>query len=140
MVLEISPGGEPYPFVEKRGLKSRARVNQRELSKQDSFLVIFCEGTIPSEHSKYIRFFDTNKLTKEAINEIANIELSTDNTRNLRYFDNPNFEGLLLDLLPQGYAVLIQKNLVQDKKSDRINRMNKIILFFIMVNPKFTIS
>jgi len=30
--------------------------------------------------------------------------------------------------------------LVQDKKSDRINRMNKIILFFIMVNPKFTIS
>ena len=35
---------------------------------------------------------------------------------------------------------LNRRILVQDKKSDRINRMNKIILFFIMVNPKFTIS
>ena len=82
--------GEPYPFVEKRELKSRARVNQRELSKQDSFLVIFCEGTLPSEHNKYILFFDTNKVTKEAINEIADIELSTDYTRNLRYFMDLN--------------------------------------------------
>ena len=86
--------------MEKRGLKPRARGNQREFSKQDSLLVILCEGTPPSEHNKYIRFFDTNKVTKEAINEIANIELSTDYTRNLRYFDNPKFEDLLLDLLP----------------------------------------
>jgi len=113
--------GEPYPFVEKRELKPRARVNQREFSKQNSFLVIFCEGTIPSEHSKYIRFFDTNKVTKEAINEIANIELSTDYTRNLRYFDNSNFEGLLLDLLPQDYALLIQKD-------PSIKRKNRYVL------------
>ena len=91
--------GEPYPFVEKRELKPRARVNQREFSKQNSFLVIFCEGTIPSKHSKYIRFFDTNKVTKEAINEIANIELSTDYTRNLRYFMDLNLfvEQFLVD-------------------------------------------
>ncbi len=41
------------------------------------------------------------------------------------------------------YTPFRKKNeffLVQDKKSDRMNRMNKIILFFIMVNPKFTIS
>jgi hypothetical protein len=46
---------------------------------------------------------------------------------------------LLLVFLPPPLIFMFQ-HLVQDKKSDRINRMNKIILFFIMVNPKFTIS
>ncbi len=82
--------GEPYPFVEKRGLKSRARGNQRGFSKQNSFLVIFCEGNLSREQNKYIRFFDTNNVTKEAMNEIADIELSTDDTRNLRYFMDLN--------------------------------------------------
>jgi hypothetical protein len=102
--------GEPYPFIQKKALKPRARVNKKEFPKQNCFLVIFYEGTLPDEHKKYIRFFDTNKVTKAAINEIANIELSTDYTKNLRYFDNPKFESLVIDLLPQDYALLIQQD------------------------------
>lgn len=110
--------GKIYPFIQKRELKPNARISKKEFSKQNTFLVIFCEGTIPDEHKKYIRFFDTNKVTKSAINEIANIELSTDYTRNVRYFDNPRFENLVLDLLPLDYALLIQ----QDHSIKRKNR------------------
>ena len=39
-----------------------------------------------------------------------------------------------------GFTFSIRKILVQDKKSDRINGMNKIFLFSIIVNPKFTIG
>jgi len=102
--------GEPYPFIQKRELKPRARVGKKEFPKQNCFLVLFCEGTLPDEYKKYIRFFDTNKVTKSAINEIADIEVSTDYTRNVRYFDNPKFESLILDLLPLDYALLIQKD------------------------------
>ncbi|MGD9031728.1 MAG: hypothetical protein PVH02_03635 [Desulfobacteraceae bacterium] len=109
---------EPYPFVEKRELKPRARVSQREFSKQNSFLVIFCEGTLAREHRKCFRFFESNKTTKAAINEIADIKLSIDYVKNLRFFDNPKFEPLLLGLLPVDYALLIQ----QDPSVKRKNR------------------
>jgi hypothetical protein len=102
--------GEPYPFVRKRELKPRAKGNKTEFAQQNSFLVIFCEGTLPGEYKKYIRFFDTNKISKSAINEIADIELSRDYSRNIRYFDNRKFGRLLLDLLPQDYALLIQQD------------------------------
>ena len=82
---------------------------------QNSFLVIFYEGNLPGEYKKYIRFFDTNKVSKTAIHEIANIELSRDYIRNIRYFDNRKFRDLLLDLLPEDYALLIQ----QDSKIKR---------------------
>jgi len=77
---------------------------------QNSFLVIFYEGNLPGEYKKYIRFFDTNKVSKRAIHEIANIELSRDYSRNIRYFDNRKFRGLLLNLLPEDYALLIQQD------------------------------
>ena len=101
---------EPYPFVQKRELKPRARGNKIEFPKQNSFLVIFCEGLLPSKYKKYIRFFDTNKVSKKAVNEIANIDLSVDFSRNIRHFDNPEFESLLHDLLPHDYALLIQQD------------------------------
>jgi hypothetical protein len=102
--------GEPYPLVSKRELKPRARIVEREYLHHNRFLVMFCEGTIPGFYRKYIRFFDTNKVTKEAIAELTNVQLHKKYTKNLRYFENLNFEHLVLDLLPVDYALLIQKD------------------------------
>ena len=101
---------KPYPFVSKRELKPRARVVEKEYILHNHFLLLFCEGTIPGRYKKYIRFFDTNKVTKEGIDELANILLHRTYTKNLRYFDNPGFEPLVIDLLPVDYALLIQKD------------------------------
>ncbi len=108
--MNFSRAGEPYPFVSKRELKPRARVVEKEHILHNRFLLLFCEGTIPSSYKKYIRFFDTNKVTKEGITELANVQLHNKYTKNLRYFDNPGFEQLVLDLLPVDYALLIQKD------------------------------
>ena len=110
--------GEPYPFVHKRELKPRARVVEQEYIHQNHFLVLFCEGTIPREYKKYIRFFDNNKITKEYINEFVHIKLHKQYSKNLRYFDNPDFSTLLFDLTPVDYALLIQ----QDTSIKRQNR------------------
>jgi hypothetical protein len=96
--------------VPKRELKPRARVVEKEFVYHNHFLVLFCEGTIPNPFKKYIRFFDTNKVTKEAIAELAHVHLHKKYTKNLRYFDNPGFENLVLDLLPVDYALLIQRD------------------------------
>ena len=102
--------GKPYPFVQKRELKPRARIVEQEYVLHNHFLVIFCESTVPSRYKKYIRFFDSNKVTKEAIAELAYVQLHKKYTQNLRYFDNPGFQNLVLDLLPVDYALLIQKD------------------------------
>ncbi|MCK5340356.1 MAG: hypothetical protein KAJ60_04735 [Desulfobulbaceae bacterium] len=110
--------GEPYPFVQKRELKPRARITEQEYINQNHFLVLFCEGTIPNHYKKYIRFFDHNKVTKDAINELIHIQLHKKYTKNLRHFDNPDFSKLMLDLTPVDYALLIQ----QDPSIKRQNR------------------
>jgi hypothetical protein len=71
---------------------------------------MFCEGTIPGWYKKYIRFFDSNKVTKDGIADLAHIHLHKKYTKNLRYFENPGFENLVLDLLSVDYALLIQKD------------------------------
>lgn len=101
---------EPYPFVSKRELKPRARVVEQEYVHHNHFLVLFCEGTIPGKYKKYIRFFDTNKVTKEGIAELANVQLHKQYTKSIRYFDNPGFGHFVLDLLPIDYALLVQKD------------------------------
>jgi hypothetical protein len=101
--------GEPYPFVAKRELKPRSRVVEKEYVLHHRFLVIFCESAIPSSHKKYIRFFDSNKVTKEGIAELTCVQLHKQYTKNLRYFDNPGFQDLIIDLLPVDYALLIQQ-------------------------------
>lgn len=102
--------GEPYPFVHKRELKPRARVIEQEYVLQNHFLVIFCEGTIPGHFKKYIRFFDSNKLTKEAVDELPYVKLHKQYTKNIRYFDNPDFGDLVVDLSPVDYAILVQND------------------------------
>ncbi len=100
----------PYPFVPKRELKPRARIVDYEYSNHNHFLIIFCEGTIPSEYKKYIRFFDHNKLTKDAVEKMPIVTLHDKYTNNLRYFNNPNFPNLITDLSNIDYALLIQND------------------------------
>jgi len=102
--------GDEYPFVSKRELKPRARVAEQEYVNHNHFFIIFCEGTIPAIHKKYIRFFDNNKLTKESLEKIPYITLHKNYTSNLRYFNNPAFSVLVKDLLPVDYALLIQND------------------------------
>ncbi len=102
--------GLPYPFVPKRELKPRAIIVDEEYSKQNHFLIIFCEGSIPSEHKKYIRFFDHNKVTKDSIEKNPTITLHKNYTHNLRFFNNPNFGSLVKDLSGIDYALLVQND------------------------------
>ncbi len=50
----------PFPFVEKRELKPRARIPDQEYESQNAFLLLFVEDVVTSEHKKYIRFFDVS--------------------------------------------------------------------------------
>ncbi len=102
--------GEKYPFVAKRELKPRARIAEREYIHHNHFFIILCEGTIPSIHKKYIRFFDNNKLTKESIAQLPYVTLHKKYTANLRYFNHPSFNLLIEDLLSVDYALLIQND------------------------------
>jgi hypothetical protein len=44
------------------------------------------------------------------VSKRANVQLDNKYVKNLRYFDNPGFENLILDLLSVDYALLIQKD------------------------------
>jgi len=100
----------PYPFVELRELKPRARIPSVEFDAQNSFLIIFCEDFIHKKHKKYIRYFDANKTTKNNLlrhKYFPNIE---NFDRNLKFFETEDFFSLLRSLLPLDYALLIQRN------------------------------
>ncbi|MGD8549005.1 MAG: hypothetical protein PVJ45_05240, partial [Desulfobacterales bacterium] len=99
-----------YPFVEKRELKPRARIPAIEHECQNSFLAIFMEETIPSEHKKYIRFFESNKTTKINLLRYERLSLSNTFDRTQKYLDSAHFHDLLKRLLPVDYALLIQRN------------------------------
>jgi len=123
----------PYPFVNKRELKPRARIAGEEYKEQNSFLVIFCEGSIDPEHKKYIRFFDSNKITKESIDLIPNISLSTKYHQTMRYLQNSNFGAFFESLQPVDYALLIQQD-------QTIKRETRYILSHMHVRIDWPIS
>ena len=100
----------PYPFVEKRELKPRARIPGEEFECQNTFLVIFVEDTIPSEFKKYIRFFDVNKTTKANLLHSMALPLEDKFDRNQKYLESPQFFDFLQQLLPVDYALLVQRD------------------------------
>lgn len=110
----------PYPFVEKRELKPRARIPDVEYECQNTFLLIFLEDTIPAVHKKYIRFFDVNKTTKTNLLHSKTLRLSDDFDRNQKYLDSVHFYNFIRLLLPVDYALLIQRT-PGFKKRDRYN-------------------
>ena len=98
----------PFPFVEKREMKPRGRIPNREYESQNAFLVIFVEDTVLPEHKKYIRYFDVNKTTKQNLLRFKTMSLSEKFDRNWKYLESIYFKSFLKILLPVDYALLIQ--------------------------------
>ncbi|MCP4024556.1 MAG: hypothetical protein GY729_22140 [Desulfobacteraceae bacterium] len=101
----------PYPFVELRELKPRARIPSVEFESQNSFLIIFSESFIEEKHKKYIRYFDANKTTKSNLLRHKYFPDVEHFDRNLKHFETDEFFSLLKSLLPVDYALLIQPNI-----------------------------
>jgi hypothetical protein len=100
----------PFPFVERRELKPRARIPDVEYECQNAFLVLFVEDTIPPEHRKYIRFFELNKTTKTNLLSSKTLPLSNKYDRHQKYLESTSFPNFLKTLLPVDYALLIQRD------------------------------
>jgi hypothetical protein len=99
-----------FPFVEKRELKPRARIPDQEYETQNTFLVIFVEDILPSEHKKYIRFFDVNRTTKTNLMKSKTLALTQNFDRNWKYLESIHFRNFIKPLLPVDYALLIQRD------------------------------
>jgi len=102
--------GLPYPYVEKRELKPRARLPGTEYEHHKVFLVIFVEDAIEDIHKKYIRFFDDNKATKTNLMQTRSLTLDEHFERNQKYLDSVQFFDFFQTLLDIDYALLIQRD------------------------------
>lgn len=100
----------PYPFVELRELKPRARIPTIEYDSQNSFLIIFSEDLVHKKHKKYIRYFDVNKTTKDNLLKHKYFPDIENFNRDSKFFETNDFFSLLTSLLPIDYALLIQRN------------------------------
>ncbi|OQY50017.1 MAG: hypothetical protein B6230_07065 [Desulfobacteraceae bacterium 4572_89] len=100
----------PYPFVETRELKPRARIPTTEFEAQNAFLVLFCEDFVDEKHKKYIRYFDVNKTNKTNLLKHKYFPMVEDYQRNLKYLETPGFFDFMRSLLPVDYALLIQRD------------------------------
>lgn len=108
----------PYPFVEKRELKPRARIPANEYECQNAFLIIFIEDSVPAVHKKYIRFFDVNRTTKSNLLHVGQLPLGQEYDRTQKFMDSVHFFDFFKELLPVDYALMIQR----DPSSNTRNR------------------
>jgi hypothetical protein len=106
-----------YPFVEKRELKPRARIPDQEYDLHHTFLVIFAEDSISSEHKKYIRFFDENRTTKMNLLRSETVPFIGEHDRQARYLESVHFRNFIRALLPVDYALLIQRDPVSKSRN-----------------------
>jgi len=109
---------QPYPFVDLRELKPGGRIPECEHKYQNTLLVLFYEGTLPNEYKKYIRFFDSNQLTRENLSShLVDLKIYDEFYPNIKYFESYQFSHLLRSLLPVDYAILIQKDSASGAKN-----------------------
>jgi hypothetical protein len=99
-----------YPFVEMRELKPRAKVHGPEYVDHKHFIVIFNEDVLPPEAKVHIRFFDSNKITKENLVSLSVFDLQDVFHQRMRYFEDTEFVSLLKKLVKADYALLIQRD------------------------------
>ena len=109
--------GVEYHFVDKSELRPKSKKMEKESELFNTFIVIFCEGSLNPELKNYIRFFPENKVIKQNVEYIANLSLYKKFHQNLRYFDNPRFMDLITNLLNVDYALLIQQDPTIKKKN-----------------------
>ena len=100
----------PYPFVETRELKPRARIPTTEFEAQNGFLILFCEDWVEDTHKKYIRYFDINRITKTNLLKHKSFPMVEEYHRNLKFLETPGFFDFLKTLMPVDYALLIQRD------------------------------
>ena len=109
--------GVEYSFLDRSELKPSSKKMEKESALFNTFIVIFCEGTISPELKNYIRFFPENAVIKKNLEYLANFSLSERFNLNLRYFESPRFFDLLEQLLNVDYALLIQQDPTIKKKN-----------------------
>jgi hypothetical protein len=102
--------GKEYPFVEMRELKPRARIISPESPEHRHFMAVFNEEAVPPECKNHIRFFDSNKVTKDNVASLAPFDLRDVFQQRMRFFDDTDFPELLTHLLESDFAVLIQRD------------------------------
>jgi hypothetical protein len=108
---------EPYPFVEKRELKPKARIPDVEYPLHQAFLVMFVEDIIPDSFKKYIRFFNENITTKSNLQALQLPSLPDHFNRTQKYLESAVFPNVLEELLPIDYALLIQRDPASRKRN-----------------------
>jgi len=102
---------QPYPFVGKKELKPRARIPEREYKYQNSMLLLFYDGTLPSEYKKFICFLNSNRVTRKNLAaHVLDLKTYDDFSQNIKYFESHQFERIFYSLLPVDYALLLQKD------------------------------
>jgi hypothetical protein len=101
---------KPYPFVEMRELKPRAKTFGPEYPDQRHFIVIFAEDMLTPESKIHIRFFDSNKTTKENLTFLGAFDLREVFHQRMRYLEDAEFLTLLRSLLKHDFALLIQRD------------------------------
>jgi hypothetical protein len=102
--------GLEYRFVEMRELKPRAKIYGPENPEHRHFIVIFNEDTLPPQAKNHIRFFDSNKVTKENLAMLSVFDLQDVFHQRMRYFEDVQFVDTLKKLLKADFAVLIQRD------------------------------
>lgn len=106
-----------YSFVDKSELRPKSKKMEKESELFNTFIVIFCEGSVNPELKNYIRFFPENKVIKQNIEYLVNMSLYKNFHQNLRYFDQPGFMDFITRLINVDYALLIQQDPTIKKKN-----------------------
>ncbi len=114
---QYEKNGVSYSFLERSELKPKSKKMEKESELFNTFIVIFCEGSISPELKNYIRFFPENKVIKKNIEYLANFSLYKRFNQNMKYFEKPAFFDFLESLLNIDYALLIQQDPTLKKKN-----------------------
>lgn len=109
--------GVDYSFLEKSELKPKSKKMEQESELFNTFIVLFCEGSVSPELKNYVRFFPENKMIKKNIEPLAKFSLYKHFNHNLRYFDRPPFLDFVESLLNVDYALLIQQDPTMKKRN-----------------------
>lgn len=109
--------GEEYTFPDKSELKPKSKKMEKESDLFNTFLVIFCEGTVRPAFKSYIRFFPENKIIKQNLEYLHNVSLYKKFHQNLKYFEHYGFLDFIGNLLNVDYALLIQQDSSIKKKN-----------------------
>ena len=109
--------GVEYSFPDKSELKPKSKKMEKESELFNTFIVMFCEGTINPELKNYVRFFPENKVLKKNIEYLADIPMYKKFHQNLRFFDQPRFLDFVEEFLDVDYALMIQQDPTLKKKN-----------------------